>query len=82
MADRITFVVADFMALAPALKADVVFLSPPWGGPQYSKSATFDLKTMIPMDGLKVFQIAAEITHNIAYFVPRNVDRDQVPILS
>lgn len=35
--DRIEFIVGDFVALADTLKADVVFLSPPWGGPQYSK---------------------------------------------
>ena len=30
---------------------DVVFLSPPWGGPNYTTTRLFDLKTMIPMDG-------------------------------
>ena len=32
---RIQFVVGDFSALAPRLRADVCFLSPPWGGPGY-----------------------------------------------
>lgn len=35
--DRIEFIVGDFLELAPTLKGDVVFLSPPWGGPQYVK---------------------------------------------
>lgn len=35
--NRIEFIVGDFFQLAPTLKADVVFLSPPWGGPNYSK---------------------------------------------
>ena len=30
--DRIQFVVGDFFELAPRLRADAVFLSPPWGG--------------------------------------------------
>lgn len=30
--DRIEFICGDYMALIPRLKADVVFLSPPWGG--------------------------------------------------
>ena len=30
--DRIQFIVGDFFELAPELKADAVFLSPPWGG--------------------------------------------------
>lgn len=30
--DRIEFICGDYMTLLPRLKADVVFLSPPWGG--------------------------------------------------
>lgn len=37
VADRIEFIVGDFLTLADSLKADVIFLSPPWGGPQYLK---------------------------------------------
>jgi len=25
----------------------VVFLSPPWGGPEYAEAATFDMATMM-----------------------------------
>ncbi|CAO3614132.1 unnamed protein product [Mucor hiemalis] len=49
--DRIEFILGDFFELAPSLKADVVFLSPPWGGPSYLTEDTFDLKSMIPGDG-------------------------------
>ncbi|CAB1317504.1 unnamed protein product [Coregonus sp. 'balchen'] len=35
VAERIEFVQGDFLKLAPHLRADVVFLSPPWGGPDY-----------------------------------------------
>jgi len=80
--ENITFLVADFMALAPALKADAVFLSPPWGGPEYTKCETFDLETMIPMNGFTVFDLAQTISPNIAYFVPRHVDTDQVKKVS
>lgn len=51
VADRIEFILGDFFDLAPRLKADVVFLSPPWGGPSYLTEKTFDLKSMIPGDG-------------------------------
>ena len=49
--DRIEFLVGDYFKLAPIQKADVVFLSPPWGGPEYGKVNTFDIKTMIPIMG-------------------------------
>ncbi|KAF7730799.1 Trimethylguanosine synthase [Apophysomyces ossiformis] len=80
--DRIEFIQGDFFQLAPSLKADVVFLSPPWGGPEYQQSAVFDLKTMIPGDGLRIYQLAKNITHNVAYFVPRNTDPEQLAWLA
>jgi len=47
VADRIEFIVGDYMKLAPSLKADVVFLSPPWGGPNYQQADVFDIETMM-----------------------------------
>ena len=53
--DRIQFIVGDYMQLASSLKADVVFLSPPWGGPDYLEADVFDIKTMIELDGYASF---------------------------
>ncbi|XP_028396845.1 LOW QUALITY PROTEIN: trimethylguanosine synthase-like [Dendronephthya gigantea] len=80
--DRIEFIVGDYMKLAPTLCADVVFLSPPWGGPAYSDAAVFDLQTMIPMDGFKIFELSRNITENIAYFVPKNTNIEQLTSLA
>ena len=55
--DRIEFIVGDFLQLAPSLKADVVFLSPPWGGPDYLEAEVFDVKTMIQPDGFVIFYL-------------------------
>ena len=49
--DRIEFIQGDFLKVTPTLKADVVFLSPPWGGPDYLTADVFDLETMIELDG-------------------------------
>ena len=36
--DRIEFIIGDFFQVVPHLYgADVIFLSPPWGGPKYLK---------------------------------------------
>ncbi|XP_031825891.1 trimethylguanosine synthase 1 isoform X2 [Nomia melanderi] len=81
--DRIEFIVGDFLQLAPKLIADVVFLSPPWGGPSYAKNETFDLNNVMqPIGGTKVFEIAKEITDHVAYFLPRNVDTMQLAMLA
>lgn len=82
VADRIEFIRADFMCIARDLKADVVFLSPPWGGPDYVTAETFDIKTMMSPDGFEIFQLSQQITKNIIYFVPRNTDVEQVASLA
>lgn len=49
--DQIDFLQGDFLQLAPTLRGDVVFLSPPWGGPDYLNADVFDIQTMIEPDG-------------------------------
>eukprot|EP01135_Chromosphaera_perkinsii_P010194 Nk52_evm60s2039 gene=Nk52_evmTU60s2039 len=69
--DKIVFMVGDFMKIAPFLKGDCVFLSPPWGGPEYLNSPTFSIEDM-PIKGKDIYLAAKRISDNIAYFVPRN----------
>ncbi|KAF8021674.1 hypothetical protein BT93_G1964 [Corymbia citriodora subsp. variegata] len=79
---RIDFIVGDFFQLAPSLKGDIVYLSPPWGGPSYKMIQQFNLDLLRPKDGYSVFQAAQRITPNIIMFLPRNMDLDQVEELS
>ncbi|XP_014834668.1 PREDICTED: trimethylguanosine synthase-like [Poecilia mexicana] len=80
--DRIDFLQGDFLQLAPTLCGDVVFLSPPWGGPDYLNSDVFDIQTMMEPDGFRIFSQAKRITENIVYFLPRNADMNQVASLA
>ncbi|XP_048214309.1 trimethylguanosine synthase isoform X2 [Perognathus longimembris pacificus] len=82
IADKIEFICGDFLLLAPGLRADVVFLSPPWGGPDYATAETFDIRTMMSPDGFEIFRLSQKITNNIVYFLPRNADVDQVASLA
>ncbi|CAN0093748.1 unnamed protein product [Scytosiphon promiscuus] len=77
--NRIEFILGDAMKVLPTLKADAVFLSPPWGGPGYQDSKTFDLNTMIPppLSALEMFRAARQVTPNVVFFLPRNVDAFQ-----
>lgn len=78
--NRIEFILGDAMKVLPTLKADAVFLSPPWGGPAYQDSKTFNLNTMLPapLNGLDIFRAAREVSPNVAFYLPRNVDIKQV----
>eukprot|EP00092_Neocalanus_flemingeri_P015914 GFUD01017231.1.p1 GENE.GFUD01017231.1~~GFUD01017231.1.p1 ORF type:complete len:539 (+),score=222.79 GFUD01017231.1:195-1619(+) len=81
--DRIEFIVGNFFQVLPTLQPDVVFLSPPWGGPEYLGQEVFDLQLMGGMmDGYTVFKTAKKVTENIAYFVPRNTNVDQLASLA
>uniref|UniRef100_A0A915PFA8 Trimethylguanosine synthase n=1 Tax=Setaria digitata TaxID=48799 RepID=A0A915PFA8_9BILA len=56
---------------------DAVLLSPPWGGPSYLKTKLFSLKNMEPK-GDRIFRITRKLTHNIAYYLPRQTDAKEL----
>jgi len=83
--DRITFICGDAFEKLPKMKADnfkvdAIFLSPPWGG-QFYEQTKFDIR-MMPVDGAKLFKLAEDLCGNIAMYLPRNVDVNQVKNLS
>lgn len=100
VADRIEFILGDFIQFAGTLSArgktrqggravDVVFLSPPWGGPSYLQGSNqslsetpghpeFRLADITPVDGLELFKLAERITPNIAYYLPRNTNLQEI----
>lgn len=82
VSDRIEFIIGDYYALAPTLKADIVFLAPPWGGPSYSLQKTISIDDIMPMygGGNYLYELTSQITKNIVYFLPRNIDVDQVSL--
>lgn len=83
VADRIDFLLGDFFHVSSSLQADVVFLSPPWGGPEYLDVKVYDIQTMLqPTDGMSLFKVAQAIAPNIIIFLPRNVNVDQLAELS
>ncbi|XP_020374885.1 trimethylguanosine synthase isoform X2 [Rhincodon typus] len=82
VSEQIEFILGDFILLASDLKADAVFLSPPWGGPDYVNAKIFDLKTMMSLDGCEIFALSQKISPNIIYFLPRNADVEQVASLA
>ena len=72
---KIDFVNGDFIKLTAsgALKADIVFLSLPWGGPEYLTKKAYSLDFMTPNGKDTVKLVQEKITQNIAFLLPRNV---------
>ncbi|XP_039444293.1 trimethylguanosine synthase [Culex pipiens pallens] len=83
VADRIEFIVGDFLALADRLQADAVFLSPPWGGPSYLKDEVYDLEaSLIPVPATELMRKARQISPNVALYLPRNSNTQQLTMLA
>ncbi|KAL6062125.1 Trimethylguanosine synthase, variant 2 [Balamuthia mandrillaris] len=82
VAHKIDFIAGDFMQLIPHLKADVVFLSPPWGGPGYKKEELFNLDYITPDYRLALLRTLKHVTRNIIYHLPRNTNYSQVEVLA
>ncbi|KAG5673814.1 hypothetical protein PVAND_003830 [Polypedilum vanderplanki] len=80
--EKIEFIVGNYFDLIDKLKADVVFLSPPWGGPSYMKNdTTYDLEEYLqPVPASKLLSETRKITNNIAVFLPRNSNTKQLAI--
>ncbi|BGP20626.1 hypothetical protein JCM10213_007162 [Rhodosporidiobolus nylandii] len=130
VADRITFVLADWVQwtrdyvardnrgeVEEEDRVEVVFLSPPWGGIDYQSAGStapppakksrlsilsastpvpstptpavppraeaydpaapppaYPLSALAPLHGAELFSLARQLTHNVAYYLPRNVD--------
>lgn len=75
---RIEFIIGDSLAIAPHFRVDAVFLSPPWGGPDYVNSEEYSLKTLLPVPGDEMHRVFGAISPNLAYLLPRNVIQQEV----
>uniref|UniRef100_A0A182U5G1 Trimethylguanosine synthase n=1 Tax=Anopheles melas TaxID=34690 RepID=A0A182U5G1_9DIPT len=83
VADRIEFIVGDFMQLVDRLQADVVFLSPPWGGPGYLKDEVYNLEqSLLPVPATQLMEAAQRVSKNIALYLPRNSNTQQLTMLA
>lgn len=80
--DEIDFITGDSFQIAPKLTADTVFLSPPWGGPDYAKVESYDISMLRPYDGQCLFNTFKAIASMIIMFLPRNVNVNQLAELS
>eukprot|EP00900_Chrysochromulina_parva_P001123 jgi/Chrpa1/11010/Chrysochromulina_OHIO_Genome00007041-RA len=89
VAARIHFVIGDFASLAPRLRAHAVFLSPPWGGPEYGASDTGGFRiasircgSADDADGYRLFELAATIAPTVAYYLPVSTAEEDILALT
>lgn len=82
--NKIEFIVGNYFDLVDGLKADVVFLSPPWGGPDYMrKDSVYNLEESLqPVPASRLMEATRQITKNIALYLPRNSNCKQLAHLA
>ncbi|GJM16038.1 MAG: hypothetical protein DHS20C13_13650 [Thermodesulfobacteriota bacterium] len=73
VSDRIEFINGDSLELLTTLKADTIFLDPPWGGVDYNKREKFQLTDFEP-DGTILLKLAFSITDSVVIRLPKNFD--------
>lgn len=109
VADNIEFILSDYLSFAkscltvrersPHRTIDVVFLSPPWGGPSYlagtpspikiggasqdqsTEYPSYPLASIQPIHGADLFRLTRQMTPNVAYYLPRNTDVQELGAL-
>lgn len=81
--NKIEFIVGSFIDLADSLVADAVFLSPPWGGPEYLKNDVYDIEEfLLPVPASELMAISRRISPNICIYLPRNSNKTQLCVLA
>ena len=75
--DNIEFVHGDCREILPALKADTVFLDPPWGGTDYNKAEKFHLSDFDP-DGRALLDLSFSLTPSVVLRLPKNFAMEEL----
>lgn len=71
---QVEMVNADFLEVYKSFgKVDVLFASPPWGGPEYLLENEFDTEKMTPDLG-EILAAAAEISENVIVYLPKTLN--------
>lgn len=79
VADRIEFVHGDVFKILPEMqlteRIDLVFMSPPWGGPNYVNRSIFCPRLdILDGRGQELYDLGRSISKNLIIFLPRQSD--------
>ena len=80
--DNIHFIEYDFLKIQNydkiKVKADYIFLSPPWGGVAYKKSDIYSIKDSMTPDISEIIKVSLKIVKYIMFYVPRTLKLDEL----
>lgn len=76
--NKIECIIGDCRTILPNLKADIIFIAPPWGGPDYTDEEYCDMSNLCGINIQELFKIVFNITKKVILLCPRNCDVLQV----
>ena len=75
--NNIYFIECDFLKIEEykpiKVKADYIFLSPPWGGINYKNSDVYSIKASMNPDISEIIKVCLRITKYIMFYIPRTL---------
>lgn len=74
---KVTFIEGDYFEEVPKIKAEAVFIAPPWGGPDYSQKDKFSLEDFSP-SGKKILDLAFAHFSKVVFQIPKNFDLSEL----
>jgi len=74
--NNVTLFNSDCLSILPNLKQDIIFIDPPWGGPNYKEKKQIDLY-LSEIELSEVCKLVKSYTKYIALKVPLNFDIDK-----
>ena len=75
--DSIEFIGGDITQVLPSLKADSVFLDPPWGGTDYNEKEEFSFADFEP-EGRLLIDISFSVADSVVMRVPKNFNFEEL----
>lgn len=73
--EKIKVVRGDFFEKAESVgPVDLIFLSPPWGGPDYQESDVFVMLDMVSPALSSTLSLCSTLTSSVFLYMPRNID--------
>ena len=80
--DNIHFIEYDFLKIQNydklVVKADYIFLSPPWGGVDYKKSDVYSIRESMTPSILDIIKVSLKIVKYIMFYIPRTLMLDEL----
>lgn len=76
--NNIKFIHSNFLKMKNKIKADYIFLSPPWGGTEYKNSEIYSIKKFMYPDITEIIRMSLNVANKILFFLPRNLDLDEL----